>query len=71
MNLSATNLEYDDILADFHNSLNRWKTDQLLYVHRVNVMQTKIHFSEPKFCWGKLYQWHRPRNCNPLERHFL
>jgi hypothetical protein len=37
-------------LADFHNILNRWKTNfyQLLHVHRVSdVSQIEIHTAEP------------------------
>jgi hypothetical protein len=38
-----------DLLADFHNILNRWKNySQILNVHRVSdVRQIKIHTAEP------------------------
>jgi hypothetical protein len=42
--------ENGDLLADFHNILNRWKNYfcQLLNVHGVsNVRQTEIHTAEP------------------------
>jgi hypothetical protein len=42
--------ENGDLLADFHNILNRWKNyfPQLLNVHRVSdVRQTEIHTAEP------------------------
>jgi hypothetical protein len=49
----TTNLikdENGDLLADFHNILNRWKSyfSRLLYVHRVSdVRQIEIHTTEP------------------------
>jgi hypothetical protein len=42
--------ENDDLLADSHSILNRWKNYfcQLLNVHGVNdVRQTEIHTAEP------------------------
>jgi hypothetical protein len=42
--------ENGDILADFHNILNRWKNyfSQLLTVHNINdVRQIKVHTAEP------------------------
>jgi hypothetical protein len=40
----------DDLLADFHNILNRWKNyfSQLLNVHNVSdVRQIEVHTAEP------------------------
>jgi hypothetical protein len=45
-----SNLVKDDLLADSHNILNRWKNyfSQLLNVHRVSdVRQIEIHTAEP------------------------
>jgi hypothetical protein len=42
--------ENDDLLADSHNILNRWKNhfSQLLNVRSVNdVMQIEVHTAEP------------------------
>jgi hypothetical protein len=42
--------ENGDLLADFHNILNRWKNyfSQLLNVHNVSdVKQIEVHMAEP------------------------
>jgi hypothetical protein len=42
--------EYGDLLADYHNILNRWKSyfSQLLNVHNVSdVRQIEVHTAEP------------------------
>jgi hypothetical protein len=42
--------ENDDLLADFHNILKKWKNyfSQLLNVHDVNdIRQIEVHMAEP------------------------
>jgi hypothetical protein len=48
-NLELTENENDDLLADSHTILNRWKTyfSQILNAHDSDVRETEIHTAEP------------------------